>query len=77
MKQWSFNIRASRDLVDAFDRVCAARGTARSADLVDYMRRTVKRHGDTEALELLAKADAEMAQPRKAPRIRRRKEPTQ
>lgn len=73
MEQWSFNIRAPRDLVKAFDRVCEQRDTARSADLLDHMRRTVKRHGDEEALALLAKADAVLAQPRKAPRVRRRK----
>lgn len=71
VEQWKFNVRAPRVLVDAYDRVCQRRDTARSADLLEYMRRQVREHGDERDLADLDTADAELAQPRRGPRRRR------
>lgn len=53
-------VRVATGLWEAYARVCAQLGRTRAEDLNAYMRRQVRRHGDAEALRLLAEADAEL-----------------
>lgn len=63
--------RAPKKLWDAFVAVSASRGTTASAELIDFMRRTVKRHGDQQQLADLAEAEADLARPRPGPQRRK------
>lgn len=57
-------VRVADGLWEAYARVCTKLGRTRAQDLTAYMRRQVKRHGDEEALRLLAEADAEIKERR-------------
>jgi hypothetical protein len=48
----------------AYGRVCARLGRDRTEDLLAYMRRQIKRHGDEADLADLAEAEVELAERR-------------
>ena len=57
-------IRVPRSLWRAYGRVCERLGRGRTEDLLAYIRRQVRRHGDETDLADLAAADAELAERR-------------
>lgn len=68
--------RIPRRLWEAYGRVTTRLDTDRSADLLDYVRATVKEHGDERDHADLAAADQELAERRARKGGRPRKGPT-
>lgn len=57
-------IRVPDDLWTAYGQICETLDTTRTEDLLNHMRDRIREHGTPEQLELLAKADAELAERR-------------
>lgn len=58
-------LRVSDPLWKAYESVCQrVFGHSRSEDLVEHMREVISQHGDPQEKELLAQADAELAERR-------------
>jgi hypothetical protein len=60
----SFNIRVPRSMWAAYGRVCERLGYERSEDLLEHIRRQVRRHGDEADKADLAAADEELRERR-------------
>ena len=58
------NIRIPRKMWAAYGRVCARLGRDRTEDLLAYMRRQIRRHGDEADLADLAAAEEELRERR-------------
>lgn len=61
-------IRAPRALWDAYRRVCTDRDTTATADLIDHMIRTIRRHGDDETKRMLTEGLADLDRNRPGPK---------
>ena len=57
-------VRVPQDLWDAYGALCERLGRNRTSDLLDHMRRMIKRHGTDEERALLARAEDELAKRR-------------
>jgi len=57
-------VRVADGLWSAYERVCAKLGRTRAEDINDHIRRQIKQHGDASDHELLAEAEAELAERR-------------
>jgi hypothetical protein len=57
-------IRVPRLMWAAYGRVCARLGRDRTEDLLDHIRRQLRKHGDDADLANLAAAEAELAERR-------------
>ena len=59
-----FNIRVPRKMWTAYGRVCARLGRERTEDLLEHMRRQIRRHGDEADRADLAAAEDELRERR-------------
>lgn len=67
-------IRVPRAMWEAYGNVCKRLDTNRTEDLLAHMRRQINRHGEEADLDLLAEAEAELAERRSRKGGRPRKE---
>lgn len=68
-------VRVADGLWSAYERVCAKLGRTRAEDINDHIRQQIKQHGEPADHELLAEADAELAERRGRKGGRPRSEP--